>query len=121
MTHLARLSPASRAATATDQNLGGITTRAAARRPRRARRRRSGDRRGYGGRDRGLALPAATDPMTAAATIGALTPMALVFTAGLTTSTLLTLVPFPVLYNLTERASTAMRQRRGRRPATPAA
>ncbi|QZN84872.1 efflux RND transporter permease subunit [Cellulomonas sp. C5510] len=68
--------------------------------------------------------------MTAAATIGALTPMALGLTGGsvfisqplalvviggLTTSTLLTLVLVPVLYNLTERASTALRERRGRR------
>ncbi|GIG29251.1 efflux RND transporter permease subunit [Cellulomonas marina] len=74
--------------------------------------------------------------MTAAATIGALTPMALGLTGGsvfisqplalvviggLTTSTLLTLVLVPVLYNLTERATTAMRDRRGRRPATTAA
>lgn len=70
--------------------------------------------------------------MTAAATIGALTPMALGLTGGsvfisqplalvviggLTTSTLLTLVLVPVLYNLTERASTALRERRGRRTA----
>ncbi|EYR65298.1 MULTISPECIES: efflux RND transporter permease subunit [Cellulomonadaceae] len=71
--------------------------------------------------------------MTAAATIGALTPMALGLTGGsvfisqplalvviggLTTSTLLTLVLVPVLYNLTERASAALRERRGRRTAT---
>ncbi|WP_448062493.1 efflux RND transporter permease subunit [Cellulomonas hominis] len=70
--------------------------------------------------------------MTAAATIGALTPMALGLTGGsvfisqplalvviggLTTSTLLTLVLVPVLYNLTERASTALRARRSRRTA----
>lgn len=71
--------------------------------------------------------------MTAAATIGALTPMALGLTGGsvfisqplalvviggLTTSTLLTLVLVPVLYNLAERAGVTVRERRGRRRAT---
>jgi HAE1 family hydrophobic/amphiphilic exporter-1 len=71
--------------------------------------------------------------MTAAATIGALTPMALGLTGGsvfisqplalvviggLTTSTLLTLILVPVLYNLTERAKTARHQRPRHRPAT---
>lgn len=73
--------------------------------------------------------------MTAAATIGALIPMslgltggsvfisqplALVVIGGLTSSTLLTLVLVPVLYELFDRASTRRDRRRHRAAASPA-